>query len=621
MCGITGILSHDRQRPAEAQVVGRMCDRLAHRGPDDRGIFAAGPVALGHRRLSILDLASGHQPMLSPDGRAVIVYNGEIYNYRELRAQLEGRGVRFRTRSDTEVVLAAYREYGEGFAEHLNGMFAIAIWDATTRVLLLVRDRLGIKPLYVFRGRECIAFASELKALRELPGFDSTWDAQAIHDYFQFLYVPEPRTVYRAVRRLEPGTLLVCEPNGEREVRYWDLQPIAVQGDSFTEPIEKSLKRAVRMQTVSDVPIGAFLSGGIDSGLIVASLYEALGEGVNTFTVYDPEVPFYDERRGARRVAEHYATRHTELGGAIRLESALDDIVECFDEPMGDSGALPNLVVCRESRRVATVALSGLGGDELAGGYLRYQGMLWTQAGRRVPGLLRRILAGAVDWLPEGRGLGTSRLRRLVRLIGLSEAESYSRMVTRGDLASRPLLDPALRREVNPEAPFEIVRGHLERAEELGLDLVNRLLYTDLRTYIPGDLLTVADRASMRVGLEVRVPFLDHELVAQALGVPGREKVGFRETKRLLRRIAQDRLPKGVVRGAKRGFSVPMAEWLRGPLAQEVEGLVEQSGAATEVLQKRKLRQLWEEHRTRRANHEDLLWATLVFGRWAQRVG
>jgi asparagine synthase (glutamine-hydrolysing) len=557
--------------------------------------------------------------MLSEDGALAIAYNGEIYNYRDLRAELIGRGHHFRTHSDTEVVLAAYQEFGSGFPNHLRGMFAVAIWDRPRRRLLLARDRLGIKPLFFHVGDRRIVFASELKALLLLPEVSRSWDSQALFDYFHFLYVPVPRTAYRDIQQVPPATCVSIGEDGIKEERYWELQPgERLRGTEGVHRVAEVLEDAVREHLVSDVPIGAFLSGGIDSGLVVGLMSRALEEPIRTFTVYDPNSPFYDERERAGLVAKAFATDHQELVAAGETQELADMIVPTFDEPFADSGTLANLVVCRETSREVKVALSGLGGDEISAGYMRYAGASIGRAGRLFPAPLRRALTAAVDLLPEGRGLGIDRTKRLVRLIGQGDAEFYGNLVTAGTRLTQPILSSEFSKDAELSAPVDEIARHLQRADELGLDAVNRLLYVDLHTYVPGDLLPLADRTSMLFGLEVRVPFLDHRLVETALGVPGNEKLRFGRTKILLRRIAQDLLPSEVLSGPKRGFSVPMAEWLRGPLSDEMTRAVENTAPATGLMSREGLREAWSQHRSGRVNHEDILWATLVFSRWAE---
>ncbi len=619
MCGIVGVLERDPGAPADPTLVDRLRDTLTHRGPDGRGSHCDGPVGLGQTRLAVIDVPGGRQPWIDPESGAALVYNGEVYNFRALRDELERAGRRFQSDSDTEVVMAAYLAWGDDFLERLNGMFALALWDARERRLLLARDRLGIKPLFVATSARRLAFASEPKALLALPDLDRAWDEQALHDYFHFRYVPGPRTAFRAIRQLPPGQRLVAEADGQlQQSSWWSLAPEPAASGEAIEVFAGLLRDAVSLRTVSDVPLGAFLSGGIDSGLVVAFLAAALEEPVKTFTVYDPEVPYYDERDRARQVATRFATDHRELVAATEVEPLLAQLLPTFDQPFADSGALPNLVICREGRKLVTVALSGLGGDELAAGYVRYLGAAWGRVLSGLPAASGRLLRVLADVLPEGRGLAADRAKRFARLAGLPEPALYTRMLGAGTRLDRPYLAPAFARRVDPDGPLDRIESLFAEADGLGLDRVNRLLYTDLSTYIPDDLLTLADRTSMRFGLEVRVPFLDHRLVAHALTIPGREKVRGRRLKLLLRRLAERWLPHEVVHGPKRGFSVPMADWLRGPLAPAVERAVETVGPETGILDRDALRSAWAAHRSGRASHEDLLWAVLVFTRWAE---
>lgn len=621
MCGIVGLHHRVSRRPVDPALVERMCDSIAHRGPDDQGVFIDGAVGLGHRRLSILDLAGAHQPMASPDGECVIVYNGEVYNFAELREELAERGRRVKSTGDTEVVLALYEEFGLDFVNKLVGMFALAIWDARNQRLVLARDRFGIKPLFLHEDADGLAFASEIKALLERPGIDRSWDEQGLHDYFSLLYVPGPRTAYAKIRQLEPGHMLVSDADGVQTHRYYTLAP------TETRPVAEAIERfesllidAVGLRTVADVPVGAFLSGGIDSGLVVAFMSQALEEPVRSFTVFDPDAPYYDERELAGQVAARYHTRHTELSARSDALAMLDEIGPTFDQPFADSGAFPNLAVCRAGRQEVTVALSGLGGDELSAGYVRHLGMQLGQKLRWAPRALGAVARTLADALPEGEGLGFDRVKRFARLVGLSESEAYASMLSAGGRLERPVLSQAFRRRVDEESVVRHIGARLGEADALGLDSVNRVLYTDLQTYIPDDLLVLADRTSMRVGLEVRVPFLDHRVVEQALAIPGSEKIRGRTLKAMLKGVARPYLPASVIDGKKKGFSIPMDDWLRGPLCSEMTRAIEEVAPDTGYFDGDGLRRAWEAHRARRANHEEILWATLAFARWAERA-
>jgi asparagine synthase (glutamine-hydrolysing) len=616
MCGIAGILELGG-RAVAPELLQKMGAALAHRGPDAAGSYADGAVGLVHTRLSIIDLESGAQPLLSSDGACALVYNGEVYNFRALRAELERLGCAFRTNSDTEVILLGYQVLGAAVVERLEGMFAFALWDGLRQRLLLARDRLGIKPLYLYQDGQRIAFASEVKALLRLPFVDRSWDEQALHDYFAFRYIPAGKSAYRAVRELAPGTLASVERGVLTERRYWTLRPAPLAAADAVAALPEVLARAVEAQTVADVEIGAFLSGGIDSGLVVANLARN-GRTVSTCTVYDPDVPFYDERAQARRIAERFGTQHREIPARTDIATVWQKVPAIFDEPFADSMAVPHLVVSHAMRTQAKVALSGLGGDELFGGYPRYLGFA---LGRRVPvlpQLLRRSLAALVAPIPDrSSGLAVDWLKRFARLIGSRESELYTGLVTSAGQLTRPILTPQFRARVDAAAPLAQIEVQFAAARELGLDAVNTALYTDLSTFLVGDLLRCADRTSMAAGLEVRVPFLHTELVELALAIPGSLKVRRGRLKWLLREVARDILSHEIAAAPKRGFSVPMAEWLRGPLAPFVEEAVEKHAPATGILDRAALRTLWNTHRARRESHEATLWSVLVFSLWA----
>ena len=621
MCGVVGIYHHRTERIVDRTVVEKMRDRLEHRGPDDQGLYAEGAIALGHRRLSILDLEGGHQPLYSDDRKRVIVYNGEVYNFESLRAELEKRGRRFKTTCDTEVVLAMYEEYGTSFVEHLNGMFALAIWDSERERLVLARDRMGIKPLYIHEDEDGLSFASEIKALLVRPGIDTSWDEQGLHDYFQLLYVPSPRTAYASIRQLPPATVLIADAEGVSERKYWNLRADdAMPTHEAIERFTALLADSVDLRTVADVPVGAFLSGGIDSGLIVAFMSRALSEPVRSFTVFDPDAPFYDEREIARLVADRYGTQHEELPATVDAVSLLDEIIPTFDQPFADSGAFPNLTVCRAARSRVKVALSGLGGDEQSAGYVRYLGMNLSRKLEGVPRFIGSMARGLTDLLPEGSGLVFDRAKRFARLVGLSEADAYAAMLSAGGRLGASVLTDEFCSRVDRSSAVDHIGRHLRTAADLGLDPVNRLLYTDMHTYIADDLLPLADRTSMHVGLEVRVPFLDHRLSSHALSIPGSEKVRGRQLKALLKGIARAHLPPEVTQAPKKGFGIPMDDWLRGPLATAMTEAVEHSGPETGILERSTLRRAWEDHQSGRANHEEILWAALVFSRWARQA-
>jgi asparagine synthase (glutamine-hydrolysing) len=634
MCGLTGLWTFGEEREEElaATVLG-MAEVLHHRGPDDGGTFvdARAGLALGHRRLSILDLSEqGHQPMLSQDGRHVLVYNGEVYGFRELRAELEREGARFRGGSDTEVLLAALTRWGvERALGRLVGMFAFALWDREERSLVLARDRLGIKPLYWGLAGGRLLFGSELKALRACPSFEPELDRDALALYFRHNYVPAPHTIYRGVSKLRPGTWARITADGAVEERsYWSAREVARAGarDPLTadvgevdDRLDALLADAVRLRRVADVPLGAFLSGGIDSSLVVALMQEAGGEPVRTFTIGFAEAA-YDEAGHARAVARHLGTDHTELVlSPDEVLATVPELSEHWDEPFSDSSQIPTLLVSRLARRSVTVSLSGDGGDELFGGYHRYRAAARIRravqrvppVGRRVVSLALRTGAASLERVPLPAGRAPRRMRTASELLGApGESALYRELVSHWR---------------RPEA---LVRGATEpvgeafqpelAAEEPAFD--RRMMLIDTLTYLPDDILTKVDRASMATGLEARVPLLDHRLVELAWRLPTDVRVGPDPGKAPLRRLLARRLPPELFERPKMGFGVPLAAWLRGPLRDWGEALLcERRLEAEGVLEPRLVRRRWREHVSGRADWGYHLWDVLVFQAWRER--
>jgi asparagine synthase (glutamine-hydrolysing) len=594
-----------------------MCDAMMHRGPDDFGAHVDGHAAIAMRRLSIIDLATGRQPIANEDGTVWVVLNGEIYNYRQLRQDLEQRGHRFRTTSDTEVIVHAYEDFGEACVDRLRGMFAFAVWDSRRKVLLLARDRLGIKPLYYAELPGSLVFASELKALLEHPGIPRDLDPAALAEYLAHLCVPGDMSIFESVRKLPPAHVLTCAGGHVRLTRYWMVQPTPDDRRSdtdWTEELRECFRDAVESHLVADVPVGAFLSGGLDSGSMVAVMAQASPDPVRTFTVgFETPVGNFDERAPARAVAERYGTIHQECLLQADLSDLLPRIAQTFDEPFADSSAIPNWLVCQETGRHVKVALSGLGGDELFGGYERYVGLQLAEHYRRVPGALRSAIARIVAGQRDGR-FG-DRLQRFIGANELPRAAGYRRMI-----AAFADLDEILRPEVH-----RALDARTSRYDEVidGVDIRHPLdvgLFSDLYLYLPDDLLTLTDRVSMAHSLEVRVPFLDHHLVELAARMPARLKVRGLQKKWLFRRAVAPWLPKGHLNRPKQGFSVPMAAWLRGTLRTLVSDLM----ASRELrespwLNHAAIRKLVHEHLTGRANHEVRLWALIAFCEWQRR--
>ncbi len=640
MCGIAGLLRIGNTAVDLETAVRTMSDRLSHRGPDDKGVWiddTAG-IGLGHRRLAVLDLSSkGHQPMTSASGRFVISYNGEIYNFGELRAELDRLGHRFEGGSDTEVLLAAIDEWGLTAAlDRLIGMFAFGLWDRQRRELALVRDRLGIKPLYWGRSGGLLGFASELSAFAGCPGWRNEPDPDAVASYMRWGYVPTPATIYRGIEKLPPGTLVTIGTQGEPERKvYWDLKRIASRG--VAEPVSCSdaeaeealhtlLGDAVRRRMLADVPVGAFLSGGTDSSLIVALMQACAAQPVRTFTVCFPDAE-YDERVFAREVATRLGTDHTELEAAPRdILDLVPTLPEHYDEPFADSSQIPTVLISRFTRDHVTVALSGDGGDELFAGYTRYR---WADAVlRRVracPASLRRGAASVIDSLPEkvwdGALRALPRRRRPPRLP--ERARKLADLLRAGDAAD------AYRRTHWHWRDVErlVARGreipdirHQSAVFEQMREFIPAQQLLDMLTYLPDDILTKVDRASMAVGLEVRVPLLDHRVVEQVWTLPLGLKLREGSDKWLLRRLLQRQLPGHSFERAKRGFSVPLRQWLRGPLADWAEALLEPSTIRAQgYLNPATVQSAWQAFKQGRAVSVDTLWTVLMFQAWLNR--
>jgi asparagine synthase (glutamine-hydrolysing) len=637
MCGLAGYLNR-RASQADAEMAGlarRMGDTLTHRGPDDGGVWvdAQAGIALAHRRLSIVDLSPlGHQPMVSACGRFVIAYNGEVYNFNELRTELN---VAWRGHSDTEVILEACAAWGvEATVRRLIGMFAIALWDRAERTLWLVRDRLGIKPLYWGHFGDLVVFGSELKSLVAHGGWRPEIDREALCAYMRFGYVPAPRSIWQGVRKLEPGHILCLRPGAEpAETRFWSAEDVVADGlasrDSFalsdadaTDALETLLKDAVKRRMVADVPLGAFLSGGIDSSVVVALMQAQSDRPVKTFSIGFHEQG-YNEAEHAKAVARHLGTEHTEL--YVEPSHALEIVPNMpvwYDEPFADSSQIPTFLVSEMTRRHVTVALSGDGGDELFAGYNRYAlaDRLWSRIGA-VPLPLRRMGAQLIRSVPAPAWDKAFRLVPQSRRPSQAgdKLHKLSEILTEdGDAIYRRLAS------VNSR-PRDFVIGAEEfkgRFWDHALpsripDFLDRMQYLDLVTYLPDDILTKVDRASMAVALEARVPLIDHRVVEFAWRLPQRFKLRDGKSKWLLRQVLYRHVPQALIERPKMGFGVPIDHWLRGPLRPWAEELLPQSDTATDgYLDPKPVRQMWLDHLSGRRNWQYPLWTILMFLAW-----
>ena len=627
MCGICGLVADDPSELPTAERLEAAAELLRHRGPDDWGAYFSprepGPAAaLAHRRLSIIDLDGGKQPMSNEDGSVWVSFNGEIYNFPSLQKELEASGHQFRTRSDTEVLVHAYEEYGEQFITRLRGMFAFALWDERERRLLLARDRLGQKPLYYARKDGLLAFASQPKAIFAMADFERRIDPQALDAYLTYQYVPHPRSIYRDLNKLPPAHYLVYQEGNLKLERYWQIDASSeteMTEEEACERVREGLRESVKMRMVSEVPLGGFLSGGIDSSIVVGLMAEASSRPVETFSIGFEE-PEFDELAHARAVAERFGTSHHELVVRPKALEILPALADHFDEPFGDSSAIPCYYLAEMTRRHVTVALSGDAGDECFAGYRRYRAVKLAALLDRLPAPVRRLL-GAGFWqkLPSPADLKSARrqLRRMLAGLALPERERYFHwMAIFSDAARHSLYTPEFRERVNPEHPFGFLDRYYEEAGSR--DFVSAAAYADLHTYLPGDLLTKVDVSSMAHSLEARAPFLDHPLVELAASLPSRMKLRGRQGKYILKRAFADLLPPDILRRRKMGFGVPIARWFRGELKEFVsDALLNGSGIRDGYFAEGAVRGLLEEHVQEKQDHCHRLWALLMFELWA----
>ena len=625
MCGICGIIHLDGQ-PVDHNLLESMTSALIHRGPDDCGYHLDQGLGLGFRRLSIIDLTTGRQPMANEDGTVWVVFNGEIYNFRQLRASLQQQGHSFRTAADTEVIVHGYETWGDDVVQHLNGMFAFALWDSRRRKLLLARDRLGIKPLFFTWRHQTLAFASEIKSLLLLPGFDAAVSSRGVFEYFSQHFIPGAETIYRDIRKLRPGELLVLAEGKLRFKQYWQASVTCGperRPMEWCEELRHRLTEAVQRQLVADVPLGVFLSGGIDSSAITAVMARSGLQEVRTFSV-GFDVPKYDETRYAQLVSRHLGTRHE----TFRLTAASTDILPrllwYLDEPLADATIIPTYLLSDRTRRHVTVALSGEGGDELFAGYTQYQGMQLNRALARLPLGVRRRLAALAALLPSfgsaSLGYWGHRLERIAASSQFPLFEGYTRKVAffspeeqqrlfsadfQRQIAAFPYLDHL----------WSVARAHPE------LDPLAQANLADLTVYLPDALLMKVDRMSMACSLEVRVPFLDHTLVEFALSMPMDLKIKGMHTKSVLRQTVAPWLPPEIIQRRKRGFNPPLEFWLQHHLMEYARQhrMLETLGESG-YFNLKYVEELAAAHISGRRNFGRQLWALLVFAIWWRRV-
>ena len=628
MCGITGIIDLKGRRQFERIVIERMNESQRHRGPDEGDLYLAPGIALGHRRLSIIDLATGQQPLFNEDGSVVIVFNGEIYNYQDLVPELEALGHVFRTRSDTEVIVHAWEAWGESCVDRLRGMFAFALWDENRQTLFMARDRLGVKPMYYAALPDGqLLFGSELKSVMAHGGLPRDIDPLALEEYFSLGYVAEPRTVFKAARKLPPGSFITLQRGravGEPRT-YWDVSFTGdnrVSAAEAQEELVARLRESVRLRMIAEVPLGAFLSGGVDSSAVVAMMAEQSTESVKTCSIAFND-PRFDESAFAKQVAERYFTEHHVDRVDTDDFDLVDTLARLYDEPYADSSAIPTYRVCQLARQHVTVALSGDGGDESFGGYRRYRlhmaeerlrAALPLGVRRPVFGLLGRVYPKA-DWAPR-----PLRAKATFQALARDTVDAYFHGVSivRDDLRSA-LFSNSLKAELGGYNAVELFRAHAGRAQVH--DALSMVQYLDLKTYLVGDINTKVDRASMAHSLEVREPLMDHPLVEWLASLPTELKVRGDEGKWLLKKAMGPHLPHDIMYRPKQGFSVPLARWFRGPLRERVrEAVLGGPMGDTGWFNRVTLKKILDEHERGLRDYSAPLWTILMFDAFLRNV-
>lgn len=628
MCGIVGFVNADG-RAADREILGRMNDAIIHRGPDDAGVFVGESLALGMRRLAIIDIGGGHQPMFSSDNRYSIVFNGEIYNFLELRKQLEADGERFDTDCDTEVLLRLFQLKGTDCLEGLRGMFAFAVWDAVEKSLFIARDRVGKKPLlYAHLSNGDLVFGSEFQSLLRHPGVSRETDPDAIDSYISFLAVPAPRTAFRDIRKLEPGHWMRWKAGRINTERYWSpdfSSKISISEAEAVEETTRILEESTRLRMISDVPLGAFLSGGVDSSIVAALMAKQTHSPIKTFSIGFEEQD-YSELRYARMVARHIGAEPHEFVVRPNALELIPTLVDHYGEPYADSSAIPTFYVARETRKHVTVALNGDGGDESFAGYERHAAMLIAEWYRRIPNPLRKIFIESIVAMLPGSELKRSRFRDLKRFIqaaNLPISERYLRWTSSFPQEELDeLYTDSFKRSLTGAGAQSVQATWLEaRAGKSHRGILDSVLLTDLMTYLPTDLLVKVDIATMANSLEARSPFLDHKVIEFAASLPENIKMSRFQTKSLLKKVAANLVPREAVYRKKMGFGVPIGDWFRGEMKGYVrEILLSEKSLNRGVIRPEMLRRYVDEHTSSKRDHAFKLWTLLMLELWFERV-
>jgi len=619
MCGICGVTYFDRERNVSELEVKGMCDVIRHRGPDDQGWITKGNYGIGMRRLSIIDLFTGRQPIANEDGSIWIVFNGEIYNHMELRDELVKKGHTFQTKCDTEAIVHAYEEYGEDCPKKLNGMFGFAILDQKKQTLFLARDRLGIKPLYYYHDSGKFAFGSELKSILQVENIPREVDKRALDIFLTFEYIPSPYSIFEGIRKLPPGHSLTLKDGRITIKEYWDLRfdEKETPEDDLCEQLLDLFQDAVKIRLMSDVPLGAFLSGGIDSSAIVAMMSRVMDRPVKTFSIAFKE-DTYNESPYAQQIADRFNTEHhVEVIEPNALELT-EKLVGFLDEPFGDFSIFPTYLVSKMARKHVTVSLSGDGGDELFAGYDTYIANKAGRAYERLPGLLRGAMHPILNRIPpteKKKGL-INRAKRFVEGMQLPPDLEHTRWMIFLQEAEKPkLYSDDLQDVLNGSDSFEFIRSYFNRVNTT--DPLNRQLYVDIKSYLVDDILVKVDRMSMATSLETRVPFLDHRFVEFTATIPSRLKLQGKSTKYLLKKAMQGILPPEILNRGKEGFSIPIKNWLKTDLKSLMLEVLEPQKIKREgFFNANYVEQLKKEHLSGKKNHSHRLWSMMVFGIW-----
>lgn len=624
MCGICGTYGF-----VDKDLLKKMCNAIAHRGPDDEGYYYDVDVMLGMRRLKVIDLNAGNQPIYNEDESIVVVYNGEIYNYKENREYLEGKGHKFYTQSDTETIVHLYEEFGDGFVERLRGMFAIAIWDSSRKKLFLARDRIGIKPLYYFIKNGVLIFASELKAILRYPLIEKEINFHALHDYLTYMCVPAPDTIFRDVYKLEPGHMIICEKGKIEMKKYWDvsLNPdctadLFKDENAIKERMYELIRESVKMHLISDVPLGVFLSGGLDSSTMVAIISEFLDSPVKTFSM-GFEDDYYNELGNARLVAKRFGTEHHEYVVCPPSIEDIQHILSFFDEPFADSSAIPTYYISKYTRQNATVALSGDGGDEVFGGYGNYKadkiGLLY----RKIPLFIgKKLIPFIVEAIPDVSN-NHSRKSQIKKILNLSHMTPE-----RGHIFWLSCFSEDTKSELYAENRLIQLLGEDSMDKYSSFfdgcdrnDFINRCIRVDIKTILPNDYLTKVDRMSMANSLEVRVPLLDHELVEFAVSISGKYKLRGLTTKYLIKKIMKEKLPDEIIGGIKKGFSIPLSKWFREDFSALINEFLSE-----DIIKKRGyfnydfIKRISNEHLLGLKDNSKQLWTLIGFEIWHRNL-